>query len=102
MLLFVKQCLFLRREEIARTSTLELVERKGELIDLGLEFTPVCDLGDAVVLDFNNAITQLPHSNLEQETLYVIDRVLVDYVAIGVSVFDEFVDVAPPNVSMTF
>jgi hypothetical protein len=51
-------------------------------------------------LNLHDAISQFLHANLEQEPLHVIDRVLVDYVSIGVFVFDEFVDVAPPNVSM--
>lgn len=102
MLLPVEQRLFLWGEEITRTPTQQLIERESELIDLGLELAPVSNLGDAVVLNLDNPITQLLHANLEQETLYVIDRIFIDYVTVGVFVFDEFVDVAPPNVSMTF
>jgi len=100
MLLLVEQGLLLRGEEIARSPAQQLIQREGKLIDLGLEFTPIGNLGDAVVLNLHDSISQLLHANLEQEPLHVIDRVLVDYVSIGVFVFDEFVDVAPPNVSM--
>jgi hypothetical protein len=102
MLLSIEQRLFLRGEEVAGSSTQQLIQRKGKLIDLGLEFAPISNLGDTVVLNLHDAISQLLYANLEQEALHVIDRVLVNYVTVGVFVFDEFVDVAPPNVSMTF
>ena len=102
MLLLIEQRLLLRGEEIARTSAQKLVQGEGELINLRLELSPVGNLGDAIVVDFGDSITQPLHANLKQEALYVIDRVLVDYITVGVLVFDEFVDVAPPNVSMTF
>jgi hypothetical protein len=102
MLLFVEQRLLLRGEEVADATLEETFQRRGELIHLTHVLAPVFDLGDAVVLNLHDPIPQLLHANLEQEALNVIDRVFVDYVAIGVLVFDELVDVAPPNVSMTF